>query len=427
MVGAGPAAMCAIAKLIGSQGVDAQKVTWIDPCFRVGAFGSSLSAGSSVPGNTDVESYLKVINGIGALLPACQVPEEAWKSFAIASVDKSDHNKTCPIKIAAEPLQYVSDRLADLVTSIRGWVTSVDVAEASTEGSFNNTSARSQGAPLKVSFRDTTKEAITNDEKNASSPSSEERYIHTKRVLLATGAEARTLSLPTDNITSIHPNSAFISSELETLIKEYNAITDPHRPMKFAVVGSSHSAALAAMNILNAGQEVMQFMNKPYKFATKKVTPEGKTYTQYDNTGLKGDVAAFTRQLLAEKETSPSEVSTSTKQKESSPAAGLWSYTIGTGEISPELIADCTHSVVCIGYRHSDTMTLMNHGLSDYVHNHHTSSLIPGVKGVFGIGIAFPKQVVSPSGEEELAVGVGKFWATIDTEMMTYWQDNPSC
>ena len=61
IIGAGPAALAAIPQLLNS-GVAGADIVWIDPQFKVGDFGSILSVGSSVPGNTSVENYQKVFN-----------------------------------------------------------------------------------------------------------------------------------------------------------------------------------------------------------------------------------------------------------------------------------------------------------------------------------------------------------------------------
>ena len=399
VIGAGPAALCAVAKLVASGEVAQQNLVWIDPKFELGAFGTSLSAGSSVPGNTDVESYMRVIDGIASLIPACKVPSDTWKTFEISDLEKTARGKTCPIKIAAAPLKYVSDRLAELVTQIKDTVTAIESLDDENK----------PNGPLKVFLRS-----------GAS--------LRSRRVILATGSEPHTLELP-HPLKVVDPNTAFISSELDALIAKETPALAPGSKLRFAVVGSSHSAALAVMNLIKAGVPVKQFMNKPYKFATKQTAPDGTVFTQFDNTGLKGDVAAFTRTLLEGKAGTTSQTQETETQKSH---AALWSYYIGAGEIDPVEIADCTHSVVCIGYTHCDTLTIDKKPLAKFSHDSTSSAILssssasPALKGVFGIGIAFPKHVTAPSGESEFAVGVGKFWSTIDDKMLDFWQCNPS-
>ena len=53
------------------------------------------------------------------------------------------------------------------------------------------------------------------------------------------------------------------------------------------------------MNLIKAGVKVTQFMNKDYRFAAVIHDNKGIKRTVYDNTGLKGKVAEWTRYLLA--------------------------------------------------------------------------------------------------------------------------------
>ena len=401
VVGAGPAALCAIARLIASE-ADPKRIAWVDPQFGVGAFGTSLSAGSSVPGNTDVTSYMRVIKGIADTIPSCRIPEEVWEGFVIAPLERIASDKTCPIQVAAEPFRYISDRLASHVTQIRDTVASIDGPSSADNGRLYSAVLTGSGETLR-----------------------------SRRVVLVTGSEPRTL--PLEGLTSVDPNTAFIRSELEALVakekEKSSGDNNESRPLRFAVVGSSHSAALAVMNIVRAGVPVVQFMNKPYKFASKQIAADGTPYTQYDNTGLKGDVAAFTREMLNQKEQA---VGPDSHACEVGAASLLWTCRIGNGVIEPSQIADCTHSVVCIGYRHSSTLAINKHPLSSYSHDPSTSAILPlnnnggqddgSTSGLFGIGIAFPKRVVSPSGEEEFAVGVGKFWSTVDDRLVEFWK-----
>ena len=69
IIGGGPAAICAIPNIINS-GVTGDNIIWIDPQFQVGDFGSKLSIGSGVPGNTMVKSFRTVYSEIYKLIPS---------------------------------------------------------------------------------------------------------------------------------------------------------------------------------------------------------------------------------------------------------------------------------------------------------------------------------------------------------------------
>ena len=261
IIGAGPAAICALPALI-SRGINPKKILWIDAGnFNVGAFGTTLSAGSSLPGNTTVESYQKVNEAIYKIFPDC-------KPSKLFLMDTLPLLNTCPLNIAAEPMQHISDYLKHKVQTIHGLVTDVITVN---EG-----------------FKIIIKLAQSNIIKEISS----------KKCILAIGATPKTINLPNKHrqINMIEdPNIIFIKSRLQEYLSQHPNITS------FSVIGSSHSAALATMNLLNAGIKVKQFMNKTYKFAEPCLSPEGIKYTKHDNTGLKGEVALFTEKLLHNK------------------------------------------------------------------------------------------------------------------------------
>lgn len=369
VVGAGPAGVCAIAKLYASN-IPGDQLVWIDPAFQVGDFGTKLSVGTAVPGNTTVESYQRVNHGIYSLIPTCAPTDEISNNFELNSIAAES---TCALNIATKPLQHITDKLRQLVTSIQGTVINIQemndwlqIAVKNTDGTIKQLSA--------------------------------------KRVILATGAIPKTLALP-DHVSAIDPNIAFIESELALYLKENPEVK------QVAVVGSSHSAALAVMHLLQAGKQVMQFMNKEYKFAAPAIAADGTRYTQFDNTGLKGKVAAFTRQLL----------SNTDMQKN-------WQCHIGENinALIREHLPKCTHAVVCIGYAANSTLHINGLPLSKFKHDKHTTQIMTAdgkpVSGLFGIGVAFPPEVKAISGEIEAAVGVGKFWTYINDKVLKQWE-----
>jgi thioredoxin reductase len=378
VIGAGPAAICAIPRILQS-GAASHDIIWIDPQFRVGEFGTTLSVGSSVPGNTAVEDYQKVNAEIFQLLPAC-APAEGQQF----EIDNLHPRFVCSLKTASESLQHITNQLRNLIPSIEGKVSSIV-----TTGS---------GLTIEMTLADGTSHSIT-----------------TRRIILATGATAKTFQLPVAHhaMTMIDPNVAFIQTSLYAYLRQHPGITT------IAVIGSSHSAALATMHLLKAGIVVKQFMNKEYKYATPSVAPDGSKYTMYDNTGLKGDVARFTKQLLAEIKAGNSEYQNR-----------LQIYTGKDREainiLLEKHLSGCTHAVAAIGYETANTLHVNGLPLSRLSHNNKTTAF-HDVKGLFGIGVAFPLEVKAISGEIESAVGVGKFWSTVsDPEVLEIWEKNPA-
>lgn len=373
VIGAGPAAICAIAKLYGS-GVLGNRIVWIASQFRVGDFGTKLSVGSSVPGNTTVESYQKVNYAIYNLVPECVPTAEEKAKFEMNALSL---DATCSLRIAAQPLQQITEKLRSLVCTIEGNVATIHETK--------------EGLRLGIQSLD-----------------GSTRFALAKRVLLAVGAEPKTMSLP-NAIKIIHPNIAFIQSELRQYLNENPGIT------RVAVIGSSHSAALATMHLLQAGIAVKQFMNKKYKFATPTIATDGTRYTQFDNTGLKGQVAVFTRKLLTD-----------------SRLCVMWQCYIGENidALLGAHLSGCTHAVVCIGYTASPSLQINDLPLAAFKHNRQTTQILnangQAVSGVFGIGVAFPLAVQTITGELESAVGVGKFWFGFNDKVLTEWKNHPA-
>lgn len=108
VVGAGPAGMAAVAKLLDA-GV--RRIAWIDPEFRVGDLGSKWQ---HVPGNTKVELFMRFLN--------------ASPSFAYQPgypIDRLDPGETCLLRDVVVPLQAIADRLRTKVSAIEGTVLSL--------------------------------------------------------------------------------------------------------------------------------------------------------------------------------------------------------------------------------------------------------------------------------------------------------------
>lgn len=375
VIGAGPAGICTAAKLYGS-GVPGEEIAWLDPKFKVGNFGTTLSDGSSVPGNTAVKSYQKVNRAIYEMIPTCAPTAAEEKNFEMTTLLPET---TCSLKVAAQPLQHITEKLRQLVTSVEESVSAVDETK--------------DGIRLKINLPDGTTKSVL-----------------AKRVILATGAEPKTISLP-GHITTIDPNVAFIKSKLEQYLNVNPNIKE------VVVIGSSHSAALATMHLLQAGIHVKQFMNKEYKFATPAIAADGTPYTQFDNTGLKGEVATFTHQLLNGEK-----------------MHGMWECHVGKN-INATHLSGCTHAVVCIGYKPSSSLQINGLPLAAFKYDKHSTQMMGPdgrlLPGMFVTGAAFPPEVRAPApsgkvGEVELAVGVGKFWPGINEKVLATWENCPA-
>lgn len=354
VVGAGPAGLCAVAKLI-ELNINPKKIAWVDPQFEMGDFGTCLSAGSGVPGNTNVESYLKVISAMNRILKT-----QGLAPVLNTEIHHQNPNTTCTLNEASKPFKTLTQAFKNLAHTIQGNVTAVHETPNNVSVLINHTN------------------------------------ITANHVILATGASPKNMSTIKKIIDC---NIAFIASELKRFLSENTHIKS------VAVVGSSHSAALAVMQLLTLNCEVHHFMVGDYRYAESKTTPEGKTYTKFDNTGLKGEVARFTKNLSNEKYNKYS-----AKNKEAITA------------LLNQHENKFTHLVVAIGYETSNTLTINDQPLSSY-HYNATNLTLDGFARISGLGIAFPPKIIGHEGETEYAVGVGKFWATVnDSNVIDAWQ-----
>lgn len=362
VVGAGPAGLCAIAKLIGIK-IAPDNILWVDPLFAVGDFGTVLSVGSSVPGNTKVENYIKVIAEMNAIIQSIGLPPVIYEEL-----DSLDKKSVCTLKVATRPMQEMTQRFQSIIPYIDGKVISI-------EDNPNLTSM-----------------LIKNNEGKLVT-------VKAEKVILATGSLPRQLN--NEVIASkieIDCNIAFIESELNGYLEKYKTIKS------VAVVGSSHSAALAVMQLVKAGCEVHHFMIGEYRYAQSKISPDGKPYVKFDNTGLKGDVAEFTKNIS----------SSQYHQYQASDKTQI--------DHLMKLLSDrFTHVVSAIGYEVASSLEINHKSLSHYIYDKNTLKLV-GLSNVFGVGIAFPQAIIGYEGEQEVAVGVGKFWATVnDSAVIGLW------
>jgi hypothetical protein len=371
VIGAGPASIAAIIKLLNS-GVAAHKIMWIDPQFKAGDFGALLSDGSSVPGNTNVGSYQKVYQAMYAAHPECKPIVDEESKFEITRLAP---HVTCSIKIAAEPLHFLTEKLCHLVQVVKAKVSSIQ----ETSSGIQLVMQRDHDKPLQG---------------------------FTQKLILAIGAAPKKIKLTGTQL--IDCNVAFTRSKLEEYLKARPEIK------QVAVIGSSHSAALAVMHFLQMGIAVKQFMKKSYLFARTVIGANGTSHTQFDNTGLKGEVAVFTQQLLEDKKNSKGKL------------VALWQPNIYNGTLLPQDLVLCTHAVVAIGYEPTATLQINGLPLSAFKHDEYTTQMMRQdgrvLPGIFGIGIAFPLKVTALSGEVEFSVGVTKFWTNLSDKVLAGWK-----
>lgn len=333
IVGAGPAGIASVGLLLDA-GITASDILWIDPKFQVGDFGAFWGEVSS---NTTVKLFLGFLTDI--------------KSFNYSNrphpfeLDSLPLQGFTQLKKVAEPLQWVTDHLRQTVSSVQGLVEKQDVKD----GYWNLTI---QG----------------------------ELYL-CEKVILATGSDAR--SLKQNNICEVSLSEALSPNKLQNSIDPDDCV---------AVYGSSHSAMIIIRNLLEAGaKKVINFYLSPVRYAVRM-----ENYTLYDNTGLKGETAKWTRENISKRVHPHVEryVSDAKHIEQYLPTCNKAVYAIGFNQRTPEI-----------------------ENFNPKVYDTSCGIIAPGL---FGTGIAFPKKVTDPNGNQELNVGLWKFMNDIKT-MLPIW------
>ncbi len=232
VIGAGPAGMATVGKLL-DYGVSPEKLLWIDPDFAVGDFGTVWR---NVPSNTKVGLFLQFLHAVKSFHFI-----EMHHKFELARLNSDD---TCTLKYMAEPLEWVTQRLAEQVITARARVDKIYFER----GLWNLNTAT--------------------------------KVLKAHQVVLAIGSEPKTLSY--DTVEEIKLAVAMDSEKLAATCDKNTGV---------AVFGSSHSAMLAIRNLTEQGvSNIVNFYRTPLHYA---IPLEG--WILYDDTGLKGETASWVR------------------------------------------------------------------------------------------------------------------------------------
>ena len=326
VVGAGPAGIAAVGKLLDN-GQNPEAIAWIDPLFRAGDLGAKWS---NVSSNTKVSRF-------EAFLRDCESFNYS-KTDAPFSIRRLDPNQTCQLYHIVEPLVWITDQLLKRVNSKKTKVLSL---------SFENMQWR-----VRV----------------------ESEVITAKNVILAIGSKQKSLNYPKPEIT------------LEYALDRGKLQKRVDRDETIAVFGSSHSAIMAIHNLLCAGvRQVINFYRSPVRYAV-----DYGDWILYDNTGLKGETAAWARGNIERED-----------------LKGLLRV-----EANPENIGAylprCSRVVYGVGF---EARTIPIDGVNPAGYNEKTGEIVPGL---FGCGIAFPEKITDRAGNIEYNVGILKFIKYLD-------------
>ncbi|KAL4774072.1 hypothetical protein BDW60DRAFT_215494 [Aspergillus nidulans var. acristatus] len=202
--------------------------------------------------------------------------------------------------------------------------------------------------------------------------------------------------------------------DLDVVLKpsELASALPQNQPTTIAVVGASHSAVLALLNLYDLARtshphlRVKWFTRHPLRYAEYM---DG--WILRDNTGLKGRAADFARQQLEDSVLPTSEAGRFITKIDC--AGGQSKETAQYQRHLPS----CTHITQAIGYTRDPLPELSinrsplspddlqwDSSFGGFTDRH--GRVIPGLHGA---GIAFPERVVDPYGNVEHAVGFFKF------------------
>lgn len=339
VIGDGPSGLAAISELLG-KGI--KQIVWIGKEFKAGR----LNHYRQVPSNTKVCLFLKYAERIckGAALPFDGKITELFKDL--------DPNGHCLLSCAADMVTLLSDRLRkpnESVQSIK------EFAE-------------------KVVFKDLWSIHLSN-----------QQIVQARAVILAVGS---------------HPKAGFIHHrsvvDVDTALCKDRLVGIINKSDKIAVFGNSHSAMLIIKNLKEIGANPTCIYKHPPLYALYGVGNQ----IIYDNTGLKGVAAEWTRQHWA----------------------GLQKI-----RFHQEMkVDDFDHAIFATGFERNSTLQIEHENnvlkAGDLIKEN--GHLLDGqhhvIPGLFGVGIAFPgKDTYEHEGQMivEDSVGLFKFCRHCEKEV----------
>ncbi|KAJ9297637.1 hypothetical protein DTO271G3_4412 [Paecilomyces variotii] len=368
VVGAGPAGLAVIGNLLEKQ--IGGKIAWVDPCFQAGRINKKYR---EVPSNTKVslfQAYAKAVQ------PFRTVIDTTPKPNAFTTMTKLDPDQGCPLHYAADLCKMLTEGITkrDDVYACCGVVTKADLAENQSQWTVH------------IKSYETLSEV----------------QVIAPRLVLCTGSSPTFLPIPV-------PGLSIQKLDLDVVLKPSELIgaIPADSPQTVAVIGASHSAILALMNLVKLARS-----SHP-QLRIKWFTRHGLRYAEYkdgwilrDNTGLKGLAATWAKEQLEDNRLPQSEAGRFVEKVDCSGGKE-------TAEYHAKL-PSCTHIVQAVGFTRDPLPTLTRDGKPlEPQFDNQTGGFSDQdgqvIKGLYGAGIAFPERVVDPYKNVELNVGLWKF------------------
>ena len=378
VIGSGPAGIAAIGALLDQ---NFQKIIWIDPQFN----GGRMHLYTKVPGNTKIRFLrdfvynCKTFKNFGNLEAINENPLSTYKDL--------DEEKGCSLEICLKHMNI-------LINDIKKYFSSNVVF-------------------LKGYAKSLTQERNKNSyiwKINVQNENSIEE-VQSKAVILAIGSNPRYLLESEDfsrrfgiktNKNTYLPESIDLDTCLDPSLLQKIMKTDD----VVAVIGSSHSSMVVIKNLVEmkeSPKKIICFHKEPLKFAEYMTD-----WILYDFTGLKGEVAEWVKDYLITRKITKVEM-----------------YLIDNCQnVLKEMIPLCTKIIYTIGFeRNKVPQIIINNELNKetiedkYItYNNKTSEIqvFDGfnkktLEGLYGLGIAWPEQIIDRRGNVEYAIGFTVF------------------
>ncbi|KAL2824505.1 pyridine nucleotide-disulfide oxidoreductase-domain-containing protein [Aspergillus cavernicola] len=371
VVGAGPAGLAVVGNLLEKQ---LGKIIWIDPYFQAGRVNRKYR---EVPSNTKValfQAFATAVQPFQSVINSSRIPN------AFTTMAKLDQEKTCHLHHAADVVRALTEGIVkmDQVYACRGHVTAANLNHT------RSWTVRIRGLG-----------------------SEDEMEVLTSRLILCTGSSPTQapVPVPEDSVQRLDLDVVLKPSELASTLPQ-------NSPSTVAVVGASHSAILALLNLVDLARNshphlrIKWFTRHPLRYAECK---DG--WILRDNTGLKGRAADFARQQLEDSTLPTSEAGQILTRIDCSG---------GQEKESAQYqrhLPTCSYLVQAVGYTRDPLPDLSIAGSLITSNDLNWDSSFGGftdrnglvIPGLHGAGIAFPERVVDPYGNVEHAVGFFKF------------------
>lgn len=355
--------------------------------------------------NTKVSFFQSYATGVQ---PFRTVIENTRLPNAFTTLAKLDQDKTCHLHHAADMVRGLTDGLLKMeqVHACRGFVTAANPGESvrcpshphHAEAERWKTNHDLIARPVQSAEKKWTVRIKQNN-------SADELEIETSRLILCTGSHPTKLPVPV-------PGLDIEQLDLDTVLKpsELAEIIPTNTRTTIAVVGASHSAILALLNLVTLAKEshphlrIKWFTRHPLRYAEFM---DG--WILRDNTGLKGLAADFARTQLEDDRLPTSEAGQVLTKIDCSGGAARES------EQYHQHLPECSHIVQAVGFTRDPLPQLSKNGTplnmefdheTGKFHEQGGGNVIPGL---YGAGIAFPERTVDPYGNVEYAVGFFKF------------------